>query len=157
MKSSSLMFEYCWKRNLGSQLHFDEVPSVTPGLKTPHMLDVGRRTWKERSGDTLLSTFSLNSSHMGWHGIIHGGITSGIIDDLFAQYCHLEAPRLFALTKTLQIHFVKPVFPDEVLFARITKTSPPPERSDDRETSNKRLWVQGHIDAVRNNDATTVA
>jgi acyl-coenzyme A thioesterase PaaI-like protein len=157
MKSSSLMFEYCRKRNFGSHLHFDEVPSVTPGLKTPHMLDVGRRTWKERTGDTLLSTFSLTSCHMGWHGIIHGGITSGIIDDLFAQYCNLEAPGLFALTKTLQIHFAKPVFPDEVLFARITKTSPTRERSNDGESRNKRLWVQGHIDAVRNNEAITVA
>jgi hypothetical protein len=91
---------------------------------------------------------------MGWHGIIHGGITSGIIDDLFAQYCHIEAPELFALTKMLQVHFLKPAFPDEVLFARITKTSL--ERSDDGDR-NKRLWVQGHIDAFRNNDFITVA
>jgi hypothetical protein len=79
-----------------------------------------------------------------------------MIDDLFAQYCHIEAPELFTLTKMLQIHFVKPAFPDEVLFARITKTSPLPERSNGGER-NKRLWVQGHIDAVRNNEIITVA
>jgi hypothetical protein len=155
-KNSSPTLDYYKKSSFRSQFHFDDIPSVTPGLKTPHMFDVGRRTWKKRSGDTLLSTFSLTSCHMGWHGIIHGWITSGIIDDLFAQYCHIEAPGLFALTKMLQIHFVKPAFPDETLFARITKTSPPPERSDDGER-NKKLWVHGHINAVRNNEVITVA
>jgi hypothetical protein len=155
VKNSSPTLDYYRKRNSGSQLHFDVVP-VTPGLKTPHMLDVVRRTRKERSGDTLLSSFSLTSCHMGWHVTIHGGITSGIIDDLFAQYCHIEALGLFALTKMLQIYFVKLAFPDKVLFARITKTLPLLERSDDGER-NKKLRVYSYINTIRNNGVITMA
>jgi SAM domain (Sterile alpha motif) len=120
------------------------------------MLDVGRRTWKVGNGDTLVSMFSLTSHHMGWPGIIHGGITSGIFDDIFAHYCHIGTPELFPLTKKLEIDFVQPTYPDEVLYARITKISPPEARND-TEKRSKKLWVQGDIDVVRSNEIVTLA
>ncbi len=134
------------------------------------MLDVGRRTWKERHGDTVILQFSLTSLHLGWHGIVHGGITCGMFDDIFAQYCRAETPGLYPLTKMLQIDFVKPVIPDESLFARVSKTPPPPGRdhrgntgrahtmgADDSGKRRQRIWVQGHIETVRDNEVVTLA
>jgi hypothetical protein len=67
------------------------------------MLDVGRHAWKERHGDTVLSQFSLTFLNLGWRGIIHGGITCGMIDDIFAQYCRAETPEFLPLTKMICI------------------------------------------------------
>ncbi len=120
------------------------------------MLDVGRRTWIERNGNTLISMFCLTPRHSGWRNIIHSGITSGMFDDIFAQYCYLEAPELFALTKGLHIDFVKPAFSDEVLLARVSKTTSL-ARSEDPRKRNKKLWVEGHINAVRDDEIVTLA
>jgi hypothetical protein len=79
-----------------------------------------------------------------------------MFDDIFAQYCHLEALGLFALTKGLHIDFVKPVFSDEVLLARVIKTTSL-IRSEDPRKRNKKLWVEGHINAVRDNEIVTLA
>jgi acyl-coenzyme A thioesterase PaaI-like protein len=156
LSSSSKALEQYFKKIFGSQMQFDEVRSATPRFSIPDMLDVGRRTWIERNGNTLISMFCLTSRHSGWRNIIHGGITSGMFDDIFAQYCHLEAPELFALTKGLHIDFVKPAFSDEVLLARVSKTTSL-ARSEDPRKRNKKLWVEGHINAVRGNEIVTLA
>lgn len=156
MESTSPIFEYYKKSRFGTQVHFDKVASVTPGLSTPSILDVGQHLWKQQNGDTLLLIFSLTSRHISWRNIIHGGITSGMLDDIFAYYCYIESPELFPLTKMLRIDFAKPAFPNEVLFARVTKTSPLSER-DDAGKGRKKLWVQGNIDTIRNHEVITLA
>jgi hypothetical protein len=97
----------------GKQTQFDKVLPETIGLATPDGLDVSRHVWKERHGDTLLSVFSLDSNHMGWHGIIHGGIVSGVFDDIFARYCYSESAGAIPLTKLLQVEYIKTVCPEE--------------------------------------------
>lgn len=134
----------------GQQIQFDKVAPNTIGLATPDGLDIGQYVWKERQGDTLLSVFSLSSSHRVWHGIIHGGVISGILDDIFARYCYSAGSKAIPLTKMLQVEYVKPVYPDETLFARVTKAS-----LDTKKSSHK-LWVQGSIETVRSHKVTTL-
>ena len=88
-----------------------------------------------------------------------------MIDDIFAQYCHSETPELFPLTKMLQIDFVKPVIPDEVLFARVTKVTPPfrmdhrakLSRGDNPGKRQRKVWVQCHIETIRDSEVITFA
>jgi ubiquinone/menaquinone biosynthesis C-methylase UbiE len=107
----------------------------------------------ERHGDKLLSVFSLASNHMGWHGIIHGGIISGMFDDIFARYCYSEGAEAITLTKMFQVEYIKPVCPDETMFARIAKASPPRDNTGKR---SKKLWVQGSIETIRDDKVTTL-
>jgi hypothetical protein len=118
-------------------------------FRTPTILNVDQQHWKERNGNLLISMFFLNSHHIGWRGLIHGGITSGIFDDIFAHYCYSESPETFPLTKTLQVGFAKPDFPGETLFVRVTKIAPPLEMEDASKKS-KKLWVQARLETVRN-------
>jgi hypothetical protein len=51
--------------------------------------------------DRALSVFSLSSSHRGWHGIIHRGVISGILDDIFARYYYSAGSKVIPLTEIL--------------------------------------------------------
>ena len=78
-----------------------------------------------------------------------------MLDDIFARcYCS-EGSDVFPLTKMLQIEYVKAVFPDEVLFSRVTKTSLPPGRNDTGKRSEK-LRVQGSIETIRDHEVITL-
>jgi acyl-coenzyme A thioesterase PaaI-like protein len=101
----------------------------------------------------LLSVFSLDLNHMGWHGIIHGGIISGVFDDIFARYCYSEGAGAIPLTKMLQVEYIKPVCPEETLFARVTRAS---RSRDDTGKRGKKLWVQGSIETIPDDKVTTL-
>jgi acyl-coenzyme A thioesterase PaaI-like protein len=93
---------------MASKETYKEITSWPRKLNTPHMLNVTRRTWIERSGNPLISVFYLSRHHAGYCNLVHGGMLAALIDDVSAEYCNYAAPSLYALTRSQKIEFEKP-------------------------------------------------
>jgi acyl-coenzyme A thioesterase PaaI-like protein len=120
-------------------------------------LDVDWHSWKERRGDTqhtLISVFSFTLNHTSRYGNIHGGKISSALDRVLACYCHSEGAEPFPLTKTSKVEFIKPMYPDEALFAQVIKTSPPRDSTGNK---GKGIWAQASIETIRDNKVITLA
>ena len=103
-----------------SEPGFEEITAFPRRLSTPALLDVGRRTWIERTGKTAISIFCLDSSYTGYTGLVHGGILAALVDEGCAEYCNRGAITLYPLTKSLGVEFIKPSPTGEVFIAKVS-------------------------------------
>lgn len=142
-----------------SRLDFEELPVWGVGPKKPQVLDVSPTTWIARNSHSLVSVFHLGSPLCGWPDIIHGGVLAGIIDQLFAQYCHHAFPTQYPVTAKLTVNYRQPVFANGDFVARITTMQPPsdfkrrlllwrPFMSNGSSKRSRKIWVQGHIETI---------
>ncbi|KAF8862751.1 hypothetical protein BDZ45DRAFT_769052 [Acephala macrosclerotiorum] len=106
-------------KRMESEPGFEEITAFPRKLGTPALLDVGRRTWIERTGKTAISIIPLNTSHAGYTGLVHGGILAALVDEGCAEYCNRGALTLYPLTKYLGIEFEKPSPTGEIFIAKV--------------------------------------
>ncbi|MGQ9681698.1 MAG: PaaI family thioesterase [Anaerolineae bacterium] len=53
------------------------------------------------------ATFTPQPQHQGWPGILHGGITSTILDETVGRTCFLV--NMWAVTARFQVRYLKPI------------------------------------------------
>jgi acyl-coenzyme A thioesterase PaaI-like protein len=131
-----------------SEPGFEEITAFSRRLSTPALLDVGRRTWIERTGRTAISIFCLDSSHAGYTGLVHGGILAALVDEGCAEYCNRGALALYPLTKSLGVEFVKPSPTGEVFIAKVSTSRLFPLTLND----SRKVCVRCEISVLRGED-----
>lgn len=96
-----------WKkiRNLPSKKCFGCGPANEVGLKLEF----------ETNGEVVRTKTSVPERLAGWANLTHGGITATILDETMA-WTSIFFSRLYILTKSMNVEFIKPVFVgDEVV------------------------------------------
>ncbi len=58
-------------------------------------------------GYQVRTTFTPGEEHQGWPGILHGGITSTILDETVGRTCFLVD--MWAVTARFQVRYLKPI------------------------------------------------
>ena len=133
---------------MASEPGFEEITAFPRRLSTPVLLDVGRRTWIERTGKTAISMFCLDSSHTGYTGLVHGGVLAALVDEGCAEYCNRGALALYPLTKYLSVEFVKPSPTGEVFIAKVSTSRLFPFTIGD----SRKVCVSCEISVLRGED-----
>jgi Thioesterase superfamily len=128
---------------------YEETTSSTRKLNTPPLLDINRRTWRKIDGQSLISIFDLDCKQAGHTNLVHGGVLAALIDDLCAEFCNSARPKLFALTRCLEVEFLKPSPPGSRYLAKVSK--------DDSVDMNK-AWIRCDLwTPLANGEFTMVA
>jgi hypothetical protein len=107
-------------KRIESKPGFKEIIAFPQKLSTPALLDVGRRTWIERTRKTTILIFPLNTSYTSYISLVHGGILAALVDKGCAKYCNQGALTLYPLTKTLNIEFKKLSPIGEIFIAKVS-------------------------------------
>ena len=68
------------------------------------------------AGDSVRSDLILNAHHVGWEGIAHGGIVSTILDEIMG-WTVIAFKRVFFVTRSMEVRYLRPVPIDEPLTA----------------------------------------
>ena len=58
-------------------------------------------------GSQVKTTFTPRPEHQGWPGILHGGITSTILDETVGRTCFLVD--MWAVTARFEVRYLKPI------------------------------------------------
>lgn len=98
---------------------WDESPSCFGcGPTNPHGLNLQF----SREGDRLFCAYVAKEEHEGYRGVLHGGITAAILDELMGAL--LQSEEIYAVTAELKVSYYIPVRTGERLecSAEITKT-----------------------------------
>ena len=93
------------------------------GSNNPHGLQMKFAT----DGEAVYSHVIVPSHLTGWNDLVHGGILSTILDEIMA-WSAIYLVRKVAVTKSMQIEFMKPVFAGEELKVTGQVLSRPNER-----------------------------
>lgn len=67
-------------------------------------------------GHLVQTHFRLRPAHIGFRGIVHGGILSTVLDEIMVWACAVPTRR-FALCAELKVRFLNPVRPEEEVVA----------------------------------------
>lgn len=59
-------------------------------------------------GKTVRSDLTLNEHHVGWENLAHGGIISTVLDEIMG-WTVIAFKRVFFVTRSIQIHYLRPV------------------------------------------------
>jgi acyl-coenzyme A thioesterase PaaI-like protein len=59
-------------------------------------------------GKTVRSDIVLNEHHVGWENLAHGGIISTILDEIMG-WTVIAFKRVFFVTRSIEIHYLRPV------------------------------------------------
>ncbi|KAH8650390.1 hypothetical protein BGZ60DRAFT_421892, partial [Tricladium varicosporioides] len=140
--------KHSFVKRMESEPRFEEITAFPRRLATPALLDVGRRTWIERTGKTAISIFCLDSSHTGYAGLVHGGILAALVDDGCAEYSNRGTLTLYPLTKYLSVEFEKPSPTGGVFIAKVSTSRPFPLNNSD----SRKVWVKCEISVLRGED-----
>jgi acyl-coenzyme A thioesterase PaaI-like protein len=135
-------------KRMESEPGFEEITTFPRRLTTPALVDVGRRTWIERTGKTAISVFRLDSSHTGYAGLVHGGILAALVDEGCAEYSSRGALTLYPLTKYLGVEFQKPSPTGGVFIAKVSTSRPFPLTTN----RSRKVWVKCEISVLRGED-----
>jgi acyl-coenzyme A thioesterase PaaI-like protein len=111
---------HVFMKRMESDPRFEEITAIPRKLSTPTLLDVGRRTWIERTGRTAISVFCLDSTVTGYKGLVHGGILAALVDEGCAEYCSRGALALYPLTRCLYIEFANPSPVEDFFIAQVS-------------------------------------
>jgi len=103
-----------------SEPGFEEIITFPRRLSIPALLNVGRRTWIERTRKITILVFCLDSSHTSYTDLVHGGILATLVDEGYAEFCNRGAVTLYLLTKYLGVEFEKPSPIREVFIAKVS-------------------------------------
>jgi uncharacterized protein (TIGR00369 family) len=67
-------------------------------------------------GRTVHTRFRLRDAHIGFRGVVHGGILSTVLDEIMVWACAVPTGQ-FAFCAELTVRFLNPVRPDDEIFA----------------------------------------
>ncbi len=77
---------------------------------------VGLRLRFTQQGEAVVTEFIPKEEHVGWEGVVHGGILSAVLDDAMGNVFYLRGYQ--ALTASMEVRFRKPVRPGDRLSVR---------------------------------------
>lgn len=77
---------------------------------------VGLRLRFHTDGRIVQTRFTPRPEHIGFKGVVHGGIISTLLDEIMVWACAVQAKQ-FAFCAELSVRFLKPVFPNQELAA----------------------------------------
>lgn len=82
-----------------------------------------RASFYEMENDELIALFNTTDEHQGYPGIVHGGISSMILDETIGRAILVKHDDIWGYTVELNVKYIKPVpLCEEVrVAARITK------------------------------------
>lgn len=66
----------------------------------------------ETDGRTVTTRFRPGAEHVGFKGVVHGGITATVLDEIMVWACAV-ATRQFAFCAELNVRYLLPMLPDE--------------------------------------------
>ncbi len=72
-------------------------------------------------GNEVRTTFRPRSEHVGFKGVIHGGLLATVLDEILVWACAIPTGK-FAFCAELQVRFLNPVLPHEELTVIATMT-----------------------------------
>lgn len=76
----------------------------------------GLRLVFRREGEAVVAEFVPREEHVGWEGIVHGGILAAVLDDAMGNVFFLQGYQ--ALTARMEVRFRRPVRPGDRLRVR---------------------------------------
>lgn len=76
----------------------------------------GLRLRFSREGEAVVAEFVPREEHVGWEGVVHGGILSAVLDDAMGNVFYLRGYQ--ALTARMEVRFRRPVRPGDRLSVR---------------------------------------
>jgi uncharacterized protein (TIGR00369 family) len=103
---------------------------------------IGLRVRFSREGRRVIGEFTPSDLHVGFAGVVHGGILAALLDDALAAVGYYEGEP--TVTARLAVRYRQPVQPGQRL------------RVEAAETSRKGALRRGHA-VVRADDGTIVA
>jgi hypothetical protein len=140
--------KYAFVKHMESELEFEEITTFPRRLSTPALLDVGRRTWIERTGKIAILVFCLDSSYTSYTDLVHGGILAALVDEGCAEYYNRGAVTLYPLTKYLGVEFEKPSPIGEVFIAKLSTSQLFPLTVND----SREVWVKCEVSVLWGED-----
>jgi len=76
----------------------------------------GLRLVFRREGEAVVAEFVPREEHVGWEGIVHGGLLAAVLDDAMGNVFFLQGYQ--ALTARMEVRFRRPVRPGDRLRVR---------------------------------------
>jgi uncharacterized protein (TIGR00369 family) len=67
-------------------------------------------------GHAVHTRFRLRDTHIGFRGVVHGGILATVLDEIMVWACAVPTGQ-FAFCAELTVRFLNPVRPDDEIFA----------------------------------------
>lgn len=77
---------------------------------------VGLRLRFRQEGQAVAAEFVPREEHVGWQGVVHGGILAAVLDDAMGNVFYLRGYQ--ALTARMEVRFRRPVRPGDRLRVR---------------------------------------
>jgi len=65
----------------------------------------------ETDGQIVRATFRPGAEHIGFQGVVHGGITATVLDEIMVWAC-VVTTRQFAFCAELNVRYLQPLAPD---------------------------------------------
>ena len=70
----------------------------------------------ETDGKIVSARFVPRVEHIGFKGVVHGGLLSTVLDEIMVWACAVETKK-FAFCAELKVRFLQPAIPGEEIFA----------------------------------------
>lgn len=77
---------------------------------------VGLKLRFTTDGKIVQTRFRLGPAHIGFHGIVHGGILTTVLDEIMVWACAVPTRR-FAVCAELTVRFLNPARPEDEIIA----------------------------------------
>ncbi|MGA9776885.1 MAG: PaaI family thioesterase [Limisphaerales bacterium] len=77
---------------------------------------VGLKLRFTTDGRVVQTRFRLRAAHIGFRGVVHGGILTTVLDEIMVWACAVPTGR-FAFCAELNVRFLNPVRPDDEIIA----------------------------------------
>jgi len=77
---------------------------------------VGLKLRFTTDGRTVQTRFRLRAAHIGFRGVVHGGILTTVLDEIMVWACAVPTGQ-FAFCAELTVRFLSPVRPDDEIIA----------------------------------------
>ena len=77
---------------------------------------VGLKLRFTTDGRVVQTRFRLRAAHIGFRGVVHGGILTTVLDEIMVWACAVPTRR-FAFCAELTVRFLNPVRPDDEIIA----------------------------------------
>jgi uncharacterized protein (TIGR00369 family) len=77
---------------------------------------VGLKLRFTTDGKAVQTRFRLRAAHIGFRGVVHGGILTTVLDEIMVWACAVPTGR-FAFCAELTVRFLNPVRPDDEIIA----------------------------------------
>lgn len=117
-------------------------------LNNPRALGLVHAVFRHRLTGELVLAVMFGQGTSGWPGVVHGGMTSTIMDEAMGRLAAARFPANTAVTATLRMEFKEPVTPAVPYIVRVREMLPEIQRarSGGEDKTDRKLWVVGRME-----------